>query len=355
MHRSQKLKAEFAEQLLDLVAIATVADVMPLLGINRDLVLAGLDKLRQSSRPGIKELCTLAGIEQANLTAQHIGFALAPRINALGRLSESVQALRLLCTNQIETARKVGLHIQAINQQRQTLTQESVTLAETQIADQTDQTLLIVASETFHEGIIGLVAGRVAEKTGKPTLAFALGETFCKASMRSVEGFPAIEFVRRFSHLLLEAGGHPLAAGLACSRENYAILISEMQAAAKQLVDPESLSPTLRAECQISPQLLSVDVCRELSKFEPFGQANPQPRFVVENCRVLALDRIGRDKTHLKIKLLIGDQEYEGLVWQFDQQGKKLELNQIISVLAELQTSHWNGTSRLQLIVKDWH
>ena len=218
-----KLASKKLNELLSLVAIATVTDLMELVGINRSLVSHGLLALQQTERPGLLALYQLAGVNKEAISSYHLGYVIGPRINAMGRLAESMDALRLLCTKNPRQATQLANLLQDTNLARQDLTKDLINQVETSLTAKDKQSKIIIVEGDYHEGVIGLLAGQLSEKYAKPCVVFAVPKDVhdqdlaIKASARSLIGLNITEFLRQVEDQLLSVGGHPLAAGFSVS------------------------------------------------------------------------------------------------------------------------------------------
>lgn len=306
LHPEQALKS------LDLATIATEADQVPLVGANRSLVWHGLHAVRNTSRPGLKALYHLAGIEPAQITERSIGFGIAPRLNAMGRLGSPIDALRLVCTKDEKRAVLLASTVNDTNLDRQELTKDATELAEVQAEMQKNNPILVVRSTEFHEGVVGLIAGRITEKYGKPTLALAEHDTFAKGSARSIPSVNVVEVLRSCREHLVEVGGHPMAAGCSVELEKindlHACLLSSMKDH-KQMIWEEPFDTVLPIN------LLSRKLIDLLRKFGPFGSGNPEPIFQLEKPEILQVSAFGKESNHLKI-VIKAAQNVEILLWR---------------------------------------
>lgn len=352
---SKALTPKKAEGQLDLCAVATIADMVPLIGAGRSFAYHGIAQLRQAPSVGLQELCNSAKVEPAVVTARSIGYSLAPRINAMGRVAHGMDALRLLCTTKKTTAKKLAQVLDSTNTQRQELTAGMFEEALAQAEQMREQQILVVASELFHEGVIGLVAGRLVEQYHKPVVAVALGESVAKASARSVAGVDIVELLRLIRGELLELGGHPMAAGFSMLSANIDVVRQTLQTVAFLHISPEALEPHLAIECELSPGCVSGELLDQLEAFEPFGKGNEQPVFVLPELTILESSSIGKDKNHLKLSVLLSPEKkpVPALFWNGREKVGVINPNSKASVAATLEWNHWNGQKNLQLIVED--
>ncbi len=347
-------EADLLHELMALMAIATITDLMPLTGVNRSIVSHGLLALRQSQQVGLQELLAVAGIKQTEIDTYHLGFQLGPRLNAMGRLADSMNALRLLCTQQAPTAKRLSQLLQSTNQDRQELTENLFKQAETLAQSLADEPLIIIDSPDFHEGIIGLLAGRLVEKFAKPSIVLNSSQDIAKASARSLGGFHITDFIREFGSDLLEFGGHPLAAGFAMETSKLAQLKSKMQTRARELLGAQPLVQAVSVDLQLPASLIGLELITALQSLAPFGLANPQPLFLVEGLTLLDFKLMGKDGAHLKMQLQASDSEpMEVVAWRRGDLATKLQAGARYDLLAQLEVNEWRGRQRVQLVMRD--
>ena len=292
-------------ELLDLVALATICDVMPLTGLNRALVTQGLRVMRKRARPGIAALLDVANLSEAP-TAMHCGFALGPRINAAGRIAEADLGLRLLLADEAETATMLARSLDEVNRQRQAveaaIMTEAMALAEAQVA--AGHPVILLAAEGWHPGVVGIVAGRVKERFNRPALVAGISEGLAKGSGRSVPGVDlggAVIAARQMG-LLATGGGHAMAAGFSLPQEavpELHVFLNERLAAAAAL--PGITELTLDGVLAVAGA--DAALAQMVARLGPFGTGNAEPLFVLPRARVVKSDRIGKDGTTIRAML----------------------------------------------------
>jgi len=342
------------EQLLDLVAIGTVADLAPLQGENRCLVIDGLAVLNQLKRPGLAALASLTGLKRGTMNAESIGFGLGPRINAAGRLAHAYVAARLLAVNNTQSARQLAQELNELNKQRQALTAELGQKAEAMIDPQ--ELILIAGDETFVPGVVGLVASRLAEKNYRPAIVLEIGPEVSRGSCRSIAEFHITEALDETADLLVRHGGHAQAAGLTLRNENMALFTSRMKEIAKDRLSGLDLMPTIAVDAEISLDEIDWALYETLAKLEPTGYANPTPVFLSKNVEVMSHRVVGQDGAHLQMRLSSqnGGHAHQLLpAIAFRQGAWADELPQIIDVVYSVNLNEWNGRRTLQLMVQD--
>lgn len=340
---------------LDIAGLATIADQVPLLNANRSFATAGIAALKTSRRVGLQALLKLAGQNQAEITTSSVNFVIAPRINAMGRLESGLDALRLLCTTSAATAEQLASTLSSTNAQRQDLTYTMVEDADSQSADWQHQHLIVVASTKYHEGVIGLIAGRLAETYSKPAIVLAIKDDLAKASARSIPGVNIVELIREVKADLLAVGGHPMAAGFSVSLHNLEKVSNRLQQLALEQISVDQLNPGLPVECELPYHLVADETGELLETFEPFGKQNPRPIFGWRDLTILEARPIGRDQRHLKLSVTRHptDRPLTCLWWNHGDQAQQLAVGTKIDLAGSLEFNYWNGKRSLQVKVGD--
>ncbi len=332
---------------LALVALATVADLVPLTGANRTLLMHGLPILHKTKRPGILAMCEEAGVEQNKIGTYEIGHVIAPRLNAAGRIEHAMDSLRLLCTKDTKRARVLAQNLGATNKERQGITLESAQHAVASI--KSIKKLLFIADESYQQGVIGLIAGRLVEEFYRPSIVVSIGETHSKASARSISGFNMIEFIRTASHLLVDAGGHPMAAGFTVETTKLMLLQKHLEEKAEEMIDESMLQRSLRIDCEIPMEIIDQSLYKELQALAPFGMKNPEPTFVSRGVVIEDMRLIGKDKKHVKFKFkVIG-----GIGFGLAEKTAELHVGDKVDIVYTIDENEWNGNKTLQFKVRD--
>lgn len=360
--RGGKLEVR-SEDHLELVALATIADLVPLLGANRTLTTFGLEKLRKTKRIGLLALFKEAGIQQSLIGTYEVGHLIAPRLNAMGRLESAMDSLRLLCTKDRDRAENLAHTLGTTNRERQVVTEETVIHARSAVRGQSLEVrkLLFISHESYQQGVIGLVAGKLVEEFYRPAIVIAKGEKVSKASARSVHGLNIIEFIRSASEFLVDAGGHPMAAGFTVETEKLPALQKALEERAEKLVLAEMLTRTLRVDCEIAFTDINRELYQSISTFEPFGMANPQPSFVSRNVMIKDMRLVGADGRHAKLRLsqqkpVARSQQPEAInaiAFGFGQRASELHVGDTVDIVCTIDEDRWNGNRKLQLKIKD--
>ncbi|MGJ3238259.1 MAG: single-stranded-DNA-specific exonuclease RecJ [Anaerolineae bacterium] len=344
------------DDLLDLVAIGTVADIMPLnTTTNRAIVREGLQVINRAQRPGIRALMSVAGLKRGAVTAMDIGFSLGPRINAAGRLGSALEAYKLMVAGDDEEAQTYADKLQNFNARRQQLTQDAQERIRANLDAETNlsEANLIFAVDTqVVPGIVGLVAGRLAEEFYRPTVVVEVGEEECHASCRSIPDFHITQALDECADLLVRHGGHAMAAGLTVLPENLPRLQERLQSKAQAALEGLTLTPTLHIDMILPMGQLTMAFAQQLDVLEPTGHANERPLFMSRRLRVVESRTVGKGAAHLKLSLL-GDGEPPIDAIGFRLGGWYGQLPDYIDAVYNLEINEWNGRRNLQLNLRD--
>ena len=300
------------ERYADLVCLGLIADVMPLRGEIRTLVQRGLEALEHTRRPGIAALMKECGCLGQPVTTATIGYVLAPRINAAGRMGQVEPAIRLFLTEDGQEAARMAQALCRLNRERQKIEAEIYAQATAMLPVGAPPTVIVLASETWHQGVVGIVASRLSEEYGCPTFLICLDGDKGKASSRSYGGFPLFSALSALSPLLESFGGHELAAGFTISRENIDRFREKMTVLVERFNAAGAQSAALRVDCPVEPELLTLQNVQALEELEPCGSGCPSPVLYIDNLLVDQLTEVGGGK-HLRLKLRYGDRAGQSL------------------------------------------
>ncbi|MEZ4768759.1 MAG: single-stranded-DNA-specific exonuclease RecJ [Caldilineales bacterium] len=359
VRRDQTVDLDEAD-LLDLVALGTVADLAPLLDENRALVQRGLERINRPQRPGLQALINKTGLTLGQITSTSIGYVLGPRINAAGRLESAMLAYELLQTDDVFKAASLSGELDHLNARRQQLTAQSVEAAQAQIeADGTDGFLYMVASQEFLSGIVGLVAGRLVEQYYRPSLVVELGDRQSRGSARSIAEFDITSALDRCAAagLLVRHGGHAAAAGFTVENKKLPALKTMLQEIAADDLGAKDLQPSLRIDAEIALGDVDWATWGLLQQMEPTGYANPQSLFMSRRVQVRDARKVGAGGAHLKLTVSDPDAgPRREVAWDaiaFRQGHWFGKLPRVIDLAYKLDENNWNGNKRLQLVVED--
>src|SRR4051794_20798191 len=349
--------SEIPKRHLDLVALATIADVVPLVDENRSLAIAGLRALARTTKPGLRALMRAAGVDPATLDAGSVGFRLAPRLNAAGRLGHPREALELLLTDDEDEARRLAASLEELNRERQAvegrILREAVAQVETWPPEKRARRAYAVAGADWHEGVIGIVASRLVERYHRPVVLIAGTDGDWKGSGRSIPTFDLHAALGSCAGLLGRWGGHRAAAGLSIAEQNVDAFAEAFAEQAAGVLAEEDLDPVASIDAVVARGAdLSLDLCAELRKLAPFGLGNPAPTLLAPGCGLAQLATVG-DGKHLRFRVR-RDGRDAGSAIAFGL-GSRLEVlrpDALYDVAFRLEENHWNGTVAPQLVVR---
>ena len=348
------VNSQHLSNLLDLVALGTVADLAPLVGENRILVRKGLRQMKQTTRQGLFSLAGVSDIKLDKVNAGNIGFSLGPRLNAAGRLKEALAAFELLTTTDVSRAGELAQLLNIQNSERQRITRDMQKRAEEiAMAEDPDAFLLFAAQEDFNSGVVGLAASRLTETYYRPAIVASKGEDETRGSCRSIPEFHITEALDQCADLLVRHGGHAAAAGFTVRNENLSELVSRLKAIAKEKLSNEDLRPTVTADAVVSLTDVRAELFEKCLKYlEPTGYGNPNAAFVARNVRVKNARTVGADSKHLK--LLLEDAEgfnHDAIGFRLGEWQKKMPPR--VDILFTYEVNEYNGRIGYQLNLKD--
>ena len=347
----EKVRLE-EEDLLDLVALGTVADLVPLLGENRTLVYRGLAHLNRMERPGVEALCRQAGLKQGRVDTTAIGYTLGPRLNAAGRLAHAKTAYQLLTTEYPAEAEQLAGELDRLNRERQQLTLETQERARQLALDTAGEApLLFAAAPDFRAGIVGLVASRLVDEFYRPAVIVEVGDKVSHGSCRSIPEFHITDALDECAGLLIRHGGHAAAAGFTVLNEHLDSLADRLRKLAAEQLTGVELASVLAVDAEVELSQMSWELQRELAQLEPCGYANPHPLFLSRNVRLLGQRAVGSEGKHLKLTLSDGRAAWDGIAFRQGEWAGKLPNR--VDLVYHLEINEWNKQRRLQLNVQD--
>ncbi|MGD8751716.1 MAG: single-stranded-DNA-specific exonuclease RecJ [Anaerolineales bacterium] len=340
------------DNYLDLVALGTVADLAPLIDENRSLVRQGLEKIRTPKRQGLLSLMGVSGVDYRTISASDIGYILGPRLNAAGRLDTALDAYTLLTTKDLKTAGMIAQSLDNQNRKRQKLTKEIQNKAEELvISDDPDALLLFAAHEEFHPGVVGLAASRMADRYYRPAIVAHKDIEFTRGSCRSIPEFHITEALDQCAELLERHGGHASAAGFTVKNENLEQLKERLLSLATEALSEKDLQPTLNADAEVQLSDLRQELLLDLRQIEPTGYGNPQPLFVSRELKPINYRAVGRDGSHLKLKVTDGWLTYDAIAFQQGEWYSKMTNR--IDILYSFELNEYRGQRSFQLNIRD--
>jgi len=339
---------------LDLVTIATIADMVPLIGPNRAIVKHGLKKLKDTKRVGLQELFKVTTLNQEKITAYEVGFVIAPRINASGRLDDPLEALRLLCTPNSSQASFLAKKLDEQNKLRQELTEKSYLFARQKYLEEaSEDSLIFLYHESFEEGVVGLVASKLVEEFYRPAVVVSLKKEQARASARSIGEFNIIEAIRTCADILGAHGGHPKAAGFDIRKDNLEALSARLKSLASEKLKGEKLIPMIVIDQEINFSCLDFDFYQKLKEFEPFGIGNSEPLFLTKGVKVEEKKAVGAKGQHLKLRLS-SSKEFDAIGFGMGERLGELSFGRKIDIVYCVLEDTYNKTRKLQLRLKDF-
>ncbi len=343
-----------ADEWLDLVALGTVADVVPLRGENRKLVRRGLHLMRSQllqGRPGLFSLASVAGLKVARITAGDIAFALGPRLNAAGRLNTALDSLALLMAQSVDEAGLLSQNLDNQNRERQERTRKTQEEAIRLAQEAGSEEILFAFDPNFSSGVVGLAASRLVDAFYRPAVVGEKGPDFTRASCRSIPEFHITRALDECSDLLERHGGHALAAGFTVRNENVPVLMEKLRAIAERELSAMDLRPSLHADMEIPLSDLRPNFLKYLDTLQPTGQDNAEAVFVSRNLRVVRHKAIGTDGQHLRLTVTDGRVTYDAIAFRQGHKAENMPAN--IDAMYVFEQNEYNGRVSLQLNMRD--
>lgn len=342
---------EVERGLLDLVAIGTIADVVPLQGENRVFACRGLAELNRTARPGLRELIRTSGLTLGQIDSWDISYVLGPRLNAAGRLGDAVSSYRLL-TGSLGEASQLAQVLETANLSRQQLTEEALALARQQVKEQLPYAkLLVVASEDYRPGIVGLVAGRLTEEYNRPAIVLGIDGSEARGSARSVADFDLAAALTECQEYLTRFGGHARAAGFTVPLEKLEPLRQRLLALAEAQLAERDVSPRLDVDAEIALRTVSWRLYREIARLAPFGHENPNPLFLTRGLRVIEARVVGQTAPgHLRLSLFDGFSRWNAIGFGLGELATCLP--EVVDVAYQVEADAYRGGEALRLKVR---
>jgi single-stranded-DNA-specific exonuclease len=335
---------------LDLVALGTMADRVPLLGQNRILVSGGVSRMADSIWPGIRAIMNVAGVGISDVSSEDLAFRVAPRLNAPGRMGDSLMGLQILMTEKQTEAHVLASKIDATNVRRRALEQEILEQTTAMIDDQMEsRRTLLLASENWHTGVLGIVASRLVDRYHKPVMIAAIKDGIAVGSGRSIDGFDLHSAMKKVSHCFLRFGGHSHAAGFTLEVSQLEALRKGLEEEAQEHLRPKDMIPTIRVDSELSFKNITLDVIHQINALAPFGEGNPEPVFMARSVKVFESRIVG--ERHLKLRLGQGGQALDAIAFGL---GNRHPLKGISTdFLFTPEVNRWKGTENVQLKIID--
>lgn len=351
----QERTGEVYQADLDIVALGTVADVVPLVGENRILVKAGLSKMQLQPNRGIEALIDVAGLKDRKITAGHIGFTLAPRLNAAGRVAHATRAVELLTTPSQEEAYEIAEELQETNLERQALERDIHEMARQDVLKQGPDAdyVVVVGGQDWHPGVIGIVASRLVEEFYKPTLVISIKDGIGKGSCRSIDNCNIYEALQSAEDLLIQFGGHQAAAGFSIKEDKIPALRERLAQYCKEHLAETDYIPLVDIDSQVVIDDIDVPLIEEIETLEPYGMANPTPVLALEEATISDLFLMGQQKKHAKVLLEREDSTIDAIAWNRPDLHASFFPGDRVKVAFTVQKNEWNGHVSPQLMIQD--
>lgn len=351
------LLEELPSEMLDLVAVGEIADLVSMSKENHVLVSLGLQQLQQGLRPGVHALLKLAGVDEHELTSQDVAFKLAPRLNALGRIDDGNEGVRLLTTVDEQVAEKLAKKVDECNQTRQQLVQDITkeAMAKATAPDNLNRKTLLIVGHGWHQGVLGIVASKIVEATGKPTIIASVndGELVAKGSGRSVEGYDLFSALNQHRQLMTAFGGHTMACGMS-------FLITQVPQIAKALetaADAQGLDLEKKERLEVAGTVttddLTTDFYQQIQRLAPFGPDNAEPVFEIDHPQIARSQQIGKNNEHLKFTIADQHQKIDVLAFNHGQQSEAFAPGTQIKIVGTVSLNVWRGRRNVQFLLKD--
>lgn len=347
---------EMCFKYLDIVAFGTVADVAPITGENRIIVKYGLDKLNNTENIGLKALIDVCGLNDKKINSGHIGFVLAPKINAAGRIKDASMGVELLTTDSYEFAIEIAKKLYDDNLHRQSIEKNIVLEAEKIIEQDIDlkkEKVLVLASEGWHHGVIGIAASRIAEKYCRPTIILGVEDGVAKGSARTFGDINIFELLSLSKEYFIKFGGHAQAAGLSLWKKDLEAFRVKINQIANTTIKEKDLVPRLNIDMLLNRKDVVFNVLDEIEKLEPFGLGNPKPQFAYKNLHIESLNLVGKDKNHLKMVVQDGSRLFDCIGFNFSRTGNSLDKGTKVDLVFYLEKNNFKGVETIQFNLKD--
>ena len=347
---------DYALDFLDLTALATVADVVPLTDENRVMVQKGIEQVKKTKNLGLKALINTCGIELTDLNAYHLGFIIAPRINAAGRLKDANIVVELLTTTDETKAYEIAKKLNELNYNRQQIENSMLETALRKIKHEMDlktEHVIVLGDSSWHVGIIGIIASRITEKFNKPSIIISIENEIGKGSARSIKGLNIHEVLSKCEELLIKYGGHELAAGLTIEKRLIKDFRKKINDIVHKFKKDNPFYHEILVDYKIANKVNLTNLFNEIKRLEPFGAGNPKPLFVYRFLALKEIKTVGLNGKHLSLKMFNGKEYIRGIGFNMGFVANHIEVNQKIDIICSVEMNTWNGEENIQLHIKD--
>ncbi|MDX1702068.1 MAG: single-stranded-DNA-specific exonuclease RecJ, partial [Melioribacteraceae bacterium] len=346
------------KELFELVAIGTVADLVPLKSENRYFVKQGILQMRKSVRPAIQALCQISGVEQQSINEETIGFMFGPRINALGRLADAGPGVDLFLATNSSQAQSIAKELDDYNKERQNIvskmTEEAISMIESGEIGENPH-VIVVAKEGWNPGVVGIVASKLVEKFYRPTIVLGIDseKRIAKGSARSIEGFHLFDELAKNRDILPHFGGHPMAAGMTFSIEHVIELRTRLNKQGEAVLTKEDLIPIQKIDIKLKVDEIDIDSIEALKELGPFGMDFPKPVYCIENVQVASMRKIGANQNHVKLEIEEDSTILDAVGFGQGHLADELTFGVRVSFVGDLQINEWNGRKKPQFMIND--
>lgn len=347
---------EIFKKYADIAALGTIADVVPLLGENRIIADKGLKLMQNPQRAGLRAIMEVAGILGKKITSSSIAYAIAPRLNAAGRLGNASTAVELLLTHDIKRAREIAAVLDEENKLRQATEKQIFDEAISMIADDPNfekKKVIVLCQEDWHQGVIGIVASRLTDIYYKPCILISYSNGIGKGSGRSIKAFNLFDALSHCEKHLTDFGGHAVAAGLNINMSDIDGFIKEINKYADETLTERDMIPTVDIDCPVSETALTVENAKALSGLEPFGMCNERPTFSISNVQIAAISAVGADNRHLKLKICKNGRYAVCIGFGLGGYASNIRRGDFVDIAFNMDINEYHGTETLQMVIKD--
>ncbi len=345
----------YLTRYLDLIALGTVADVVPLLGDNRIFVAKGLEKINQDPCVGIEALMEVSGVRGTKINTGRIAFGLAPRLNAAGRIDDPLKGFKLLTAKKLSKAIPIARLLEEQNRQRQAIEADTIREAQEMIEKHvclSTNRIIVLGKKDWNPGVIGIAASKITEQYYRPCLLIAIEGDLGVGSARGIDGFNIYEALKSCSHLLRKFGGHEMAAGFSLDKENIPRLREELLDYCDEVIHDSMLIPRYTYDMELNNRDITYDLVREMEALEPYGIGNPSPTFLLANAGLEQNRQVGNDGKHLKMSIELGQRLWDGIAFGMGERSEFLSAAKRASIVTGLEKNEWRGITKLQFNIK---
>ena len=339
---------------LDLVALGTVSDIVPLLGENRIIAYFGLIVLAKTRNVGLKALEKVAEVDLKNSDPYMIGYQIAPRLNAAGRMAHAALALELLLTRDEGEAGVLAMKLEKLNHERQEVVSKIVDDIKAEYKKKEIEKIILLKNEKWSSGIIGLIAGRISGEFSRPVFCMAQEKDLIKGSVRSDVEFNVIDALRVFEKVFINYGGHKGAGGFSLKVGDYDIFQLQVSQYGQNKLKDEDLVSFLKIEKEIEFKEITKKLFAEIKKFEPFGELNPEPIFITHDVKVKEAKKVGKENAHTKLKLIKDGVEFPAIIFNHGEMGDQLYYGKDIDIVYKITENEWGSKKTLELKIEDF-